>query len=188
MGVGRLTKLDRNEFKVPEIIFDPTLVLSPHVCLLSMLFHIQGFKKSSTTGPVLDCPAKLYSLKVLNGKGQQELKLKDEILDKFVFCQVERQATGYRIALERKLTASAVTSRMRRGDEITSFDQIARPYLLRYAGAKEFNNSGEYSPARRWLGANALDRGSYRCSSKHWAIFPITSMIYYRVKSRPTTR
>ena len=78
-----------------------------------MLFHIQGFKKFSTTGPVLDCPEKLYSLGVLNGKGQQELKLKDEILDKFVFCQVEQQATGYRIALERKLMASAVTARLR---------------------------------------------------------------------------
>ncbi|RJE18905.1 hypothetical protein PHISCL_08754 [Aspergillus sclerotialis] len=87
-----------------------------------MLFHIQGFKKMFTTGPVLDCPEKLYSLRVLNGKGQQELKLKDEILDKFVFCQVERQATGYRIALERKLTASVVTSRMRRGGEITGFN------------------------------------------------------------------
>lgn len=30
-GAGRLTEPDRNEFKIPEIIFDPTLVLSPHV-------------------------------------------------------------------------------------------------------------------------------------------------------------
>lgn len=142
-----LGKKAANEFKVPEIIFDPTLVLSPHVCLLSMLFHIQGFKKFSTAGPVLDCPEKLYSLGVLDGKGQQELKLKDEILDKFVFCQVERQPTGYRIALERPLTAATVRSRMRRGGEITGFDQITRPYLLRYAGAKAFNTSEEVTDA-----------------------------------------
>ena len=49
----------------------------------------------SIARPVLDCPKKLYSLRVLNGKGQQELKLQDEILDKFVFCQVEWEATGY---------------------------------------------------------------------------------------------
>jgi len=60
-----------------------------------MLFHIQGFKKISTAGPVLDCLEKLYSLGILDCKGQQELKLKDGILDKFVFCQVEREATGY---------------------------------------------------------------------------------------------
>ena len=87
--------LDRNEFKIPEVIFDLTLVLSPHVCLLSMLFHIKGFKKISTTRPVLDCPEKLYSLGVLDDKGQQELKLKDEILDKYMFCQVEQEAAGY---------------------------------------------------------------------------------------------
>jgi hypothetical protein len=108
-----------------------------------MLFHIQGFKRISSTGPVLDCPEKLYSLKVLNGKGQQELKLKDELLDKFVFCQVKRLPTGYQIELEKSLTDSTVRSRMRRGGEITGFDQITRPYLLRYAGAKEFNKSGE---------------------------------------------
>jgi Protein of unknown function (DUF3435) len=67
--------LDRNEFKIPEIIFDPTLALSPHVCLLGMLFYIKGFKTISTTGPVLDCPESLYNLRVLNGLGQQELKL-----------------------------------------------------------------------------------------------------------------
>lgn len=144
MGASRLTELDRNEFKIPEIIFDPTLVLSPHVCLLSMLFHIQGSKRISATGPVLNCPEKLYSLGVLNSKGQQELKLKGEILDKFVFCQVERLPTGYQINLEKGLTASTMRSRMRRGGEMTGSDQIARPYLLRYAGAKELNSNGEY--------------------------------------------
>ena len=36
------------------------------------------FKKISTAEPVLDCLEKLYSLGVLDNKGQQELKLKDE--------------------------------------------------------------------------------------------------------------
>ncbi|OJD27056.1 hypothetical protein ACJ73_01562 [Blastomyces percursus] len=142
-----LGKKAPNEFKIPEIIFDPTLVLSPHVCLLSMLFHIEGFKKISTTGPVLDSAEKLYSLKVLEGKGQQELRLKDELLDKFVFCQVERTSTGFRINLEKRLLASTVRSRMRRGGEITGFEQVTHPYNLRYAGAKAFNSSEEVTDA-----------------------------------------
>jgi hypothetical protein len=32
---------------------------------------------------------------------------------------------------------------MRRINEITTFEDIIKPYLLRYAGAKEFNNSGK---------------------------------------------
>ena len=60
-----------------------------------MLFYIQSFKMFSIARPVLDCLEKFYSFRVLNDKGQQELKLKDKILDKFVFCQVEQEATGY---------------------------------------------------------------------------------------------
>ncbi|KAI3017333.1 hypothetical protein CBS147347_10329 [Aspergillus niger] len=136
-----------NEFKLPEIIFDPSLVLSPHVTLLSMLFYIDGFKRFSKTGPVLDSPENLYSLGVPDGKGQQELLLKEELADKFVFCQVERESIGYRLVLEKRMTASMVRSRMRRGGEITGFDQVAHPYNLRYAGAKEFNNSSEVTDA-----------------------------------------
>ena len=135
---------DRNEFKIPEIIFDPTLALSPHVFLLGMLLHIKGFKSITTTGPVLDSPEKLYSLEVLDGLGQQQLKLKDELLDKYMFCQTIREATGFRVALEVKLLASTVRSRMRRAGQITGFDDITKPYILRYAGAKAFNSSGTY--------------------------------------------
>ncbi|KAL4928045.1 DUF3435 domain-containing protein [Aspergillus undulatus] len=142
-----LGKKAPNEFKIPEIIFDPTLALSPHVFLLGMLFHIKGFKSITTTGPVLDSPEKLYSLEVLDGLGQQQLKLKDELLDKYVFCQTIREATGFRVALEIKLLASTVRSRMRRAGQITGFDDITKPYILRYAGAKAFNSSEEVSDA-----------------------------------------
>ncbi|CRG88250.1 Threonine--tRNA ligase [Talaromyces islandicus] len=142
-----LGKKPPNEFKIPEIIFDPTLALSPHVTLLSMLFHIQGFKRISKTGPVLDSAAKLYSLDVPNGKGKQDLHLKDELLDKYVFCQVERETTGYRLLLDKRMTASTLGSQMRRVGEITGFEDIVKPYCLRYAGAKAFNNSDEVSEA-----------------------------------------
>ncbi|KAL3428754.1 hypothetical protein BDV09DRAFT_201273 [Aspergillus tetrazonus] len=89
-----LGEKEQNTFPIPEIIFDPTLVLSPHVFLLGMLFRIQAFKNFSTEGLVVDCPENLYNLGVLDGLGQQELKLKDEILDQFVFCQAVREPDG----------------------------------------------------------------------------------------------
>ncbi|EEA23687.1 hypothetical protein TMatcc_006768 [Talaromyces marneffei ATCC 18224] len=142
-----LGKKAPNEFKIPEIIFDPTLTLSPHVCLLSMLFHIDGFKKITKTGPVLDNAKTLYSVGIGDGLNQQDLKLKDEILDKYVFCQVERETTGYRIVLEKRMLSSTLRSQMRRVGEITTFEDIVKPYLLWYAAAKEFNNSEEISEA-----------------------------------------
>ncbi|KAA8641792.1 DUF3435 domain-containing protein [Aspergillus tanneri] len=112
-----LRKKAPNEFKIPEITFDPTLVLSPHVCLLGMLFYIKGFKTLSTMGPVLDSPERLYSLGAV------------------------RETMGYRIALETQLTVSTVRSWMRRVGEITGFEQVIKPYLLRYTGAKAFNSN-----------------------------------------------
>ena len=49
-------------FLILEIIFDPMLVLSPHVFLLGILFRIGVFKSLSSDSPVLDCPKKLYCL------------------------------------------------------------------------------------------------------------------------------
>jgi hypothetical protein len=75
----------RNTFQIQVIIFKPTLITSPHVFLLGMLFKMGAFKCLSKDGSAMDCPEKLYSLRVLDGVGQQELKLKDEILDQ-PFC------------------------------------------------------------------------------------------------------
>jgi len=51
LGAGRLTELGRNKFKIREIIFDPTLVLSPHVCLLILYRRLQeDFYNWASTG------------------------------------------------------------------------------------------------------------------------------------------
>lgn len=110
-----------------------------------MLFRIKAFKNFSTDGLVVDCPENLYKLGVLDGLGQQELKLKDEILDQFVFCQAVREADGIQIALEEQLTEGALRYRMKRGGEITGFEQVTKPYCLRYGAAKAFNDSREFS-------------------------------------------
>ncbi|CAG7956785.1 unnamed protein product [Penicillium salamii] len=136
---------ESNTFPIPEIIFDPTLVLSPHVFLLGMLFRIGAFKSLSKDGPVMDCPEKLYRLRVLHGLGEQELKLKDEILDQNVFCHALREPGGIRIAPEEKLTKGWLNYRMKRGGEITGFAEVAKPYCLRYGAAKAFNDSPDVS-------------------------------------------
>lgn len=54
-------------------------------------------------GMVVDCPENLYNLSILKGLGQQELKLKDEVLNWFVFCQAVHEVDGIQIALEEQL-------------------------------------------------------------------------------------
>ncbi|KAH6721988.1 hypothetical protein BKA61DRAFT_666735 [Leptodontidium sp. MPI-SDFR-AT-0119] len=77
---GFLGSKDMNEFKIPEIIYDLTLVLSPHVFLLGLLFKARAFKS-----PSINCLERLYSLKVLKGLNKQLLPLRDEINDEFIF-------------------------------------------------------------------------------------------------------
>ena len=123
-------------FLIPEIIYDPTLVLSPHVFLLGMLFKIQAFES-----PSIDSPERLYSLNVLDGLNEQALPLREELDDDFVFCPAVREAYGVRIAHEVQLTSASVRYRMKKGGEITGFAQVTKPYVLRDGAAKALNES-----------------------------------------------
>ncbi|KAL1972845.1 hypothetical protein VTN31DRAFT_6387 [Thermomyces dupontii] len=129
-----------NVHPIPEIQFDPTLVLSPHIFLLGMLFHIKAFKAAG-----LDGPEKLYGLQVLKGLREQSLELRDEIQDKFVFCELIKTADGVRLDGSTALSANAARYTMRRVGEITGFSDPVTPYSLRYAAAKAFNDSPDVS-------------------------------------------
>ncbi|KAF7169343.1 hypothetical protein CNMCM6106_004230 [Aspergillus hiratsukae] len=136
-----LGEKEQNTFPIPEIVFDPTLVLSPHVFLLGMLFRTRAFKNFSTDGLVVDCPENLYNLGVLEGLGQQELKLKDEILDNL--CSVMQCAKRmgfespwrsnsrkehYNIAIVRRLPAQKQL--MRFAASMSRSIDPRRPYKL----------------------------------------------------------
>ena len=123
-------------FPIPEIIYDPTLVLSPHVFLLGMLFKAQAFKS-----PSIDSPERLYNLDVLDGLNEQALPLKEELNDGFIFCQAVREAHSVRITHEVQLTSASVRYRMKKGGQITGFAQVTKPYVLRDGAAKALNES-----------------------------------------------
>jgi hypothetical protein len=110
-----------------------------------MLFCIQASKIFSTEGLVVDCPENLYNLGILKGLGQQELKLKDEILNQFIFCHVVREVDGIRIALEEQVMEEALQYQIKRGGEIIGLEQVTKPYSLRYRAAKVFHDSHEFS-------------------------------------------
>jgi hypothetical protein len=106
-----------------------------------MLFKVQAFKS-----PSIDSPERLYSLNVLQGLNEQELPLKDKILDDFVFCQAVREAEGVRIAHDLQLSSASVRYRMKIGGQITGFKQVMKPYVLRDGAAKALNESRKCFP------------------------------------------
>jgi uncharacterized protein DUF3435 len=140
----RFSNLDysnSNTFQLPEIIYDPSLILSPHVFLLGMLFYIQAFKS-----PSIASPEKLYDLRVLNGLNEQKLPLRDDLADKFVFCEAVREGEAVKLLHELRLSDSKVRYRMRKGGEITGFEQTAKPYVLRNGAANQLNANRKLDP------------------------------------------
>ena len=111
-------------------------MLSPHVFLLGMLFKARAFKSRS-----IDSPERLYSLDVLDGLNEQQLPLREELGEDFVFCQAVCEAHGVRIAHELKLSSDSVRYRMKKGGLITGFAEVTKPYTLRDGAAKGLNES-----------------------------------------------
>ncbi|PVH70641.1 hypothetical protein DL98DRAFT_436620, partial [Cadophora sp. DSE1049] len=59
-----------NKFKIPKIIYNLTLILSPYVFLFSILFKTRVFKF-----PSINYSKKLYNLKVFKRLNKQLLLL-----------------------------------------------------------------------------------------------------------------
>jgi hypothetical protein len=80
MLAGWLT-LPSNNFPLPEIIDDPSLIFSPLVFLFGILFWLDAFE-----APNLRSMEDLRRLLVECGRQQLELPLKSEVAEHYIFC------------------------------------------------------------------------------------------------------
>ncbi|OJD10589.1 hypothetical protein ACJ73_09749 [Blastomyces percursus] len=131
--MGKQVSSGSDTFTLPEIISDPSLILSPHVFLLGMLFHFQAFKSPSLTSP-----ERLYDLGVLEGLNQQKPPLRDDLRDKFLFCEAVREGETVKLL-------QGVSYRMRKGGELTGLEETANPYGLRNGNANALNKNPDVS-------------------------------------------
>jgi hypothetical protein len=90
----------------------------------------------------------LYSSKAAVGPctrlarcGGRQTRVRDEILDDFIFCKAIREGRGFRIAHELQITSAWIRYRLKRGGEITGFLEPMKPYNLRDGQAKALNDS-----------------------------------------------
>ena len=129
----------RNKFPLPEIIFDPSLIFSPHVFLLGLIFANQAF-----AAPNLTSGRQLSRLDIRPGYQQLELLLKLSILDVPIFQKSVRTGYRYEISLYEPLSYTTLLSLMKAVGVITGFLQPTCPYCLCYGASNEFNQSGTY--------------------------------------------
>lgn len=137
---------------MPEILFDPSLILSPHVFLLGTLLADCAF-----AAPNLTSPERLAQLKIREGKNQLRLPLKSSLDDVYVFRQAVKIAYGWEISPNQRLTGTQMRDWLKRlGEEAGLLGLI--PYNYRYRGANAFNKDGKIasfstssSNLKRWV-------------------------------------
>ncbi|KAK8073324.1 hypothetical protein PG994_004223 [Apiospora phragmitis] len=101
---------------VPEIIYDSTLVLSPHVFLLAILFKNRAFK----VGGLNDDPHMLSHVKVPDEATQLLLPFRPDILDTYLFLQAEKTHMGWKMS-ETPMTQVMLGQIVKRFGQIPGF-------------------------------------------------------------------
>ncbi|KAF2818073.1 hypothetical protein CC86DRAFT_337582 [Ophiobolus disseminans] len=137
---------DLNTFPLPEIMNDETLIFSPHVFLLGMLFCDRAFAAYNLTSP-----EELSRLTIPPGRNELPLRLNPTLDNVPVFRKAVRTLHGWDISPNEPLPYSTLLPWIRTLGEVTGFAQVTRPYSLRYAGGKAFNENGNVSEAMQNL-------------------------------------
>ncbi|CAN9175099.1 unnamed protein product [Alternaria alternata] len=137
---------DLNTFPLPEIMYDETLLFSPHVFLLGLLFYDRAFAAYNLTSP-----EELSRLTIPQGRNELPLHLNHMLDDVPVFRKATRTVHGWDISPHEPLPYSTLLPWVRTLGEVTGFAQVTRPYSLRYAGGKAFNENGNVSEAMQNL-------------------------------------
>ncbi|OXV06315.1 hypothetical protein Egran_05917 [Elaphomyces granulatus] len=116
---------DANTYILPEIIFDPSLVLSPHVFLLGLLFADRAFDRVDGE-EVLVSANQLPRLRILDGCNELRLQLDPKLDDIPIFRMSERTLQGIGISPNRPLPYSTLESWVKKIGAVTGFRQITR--------------------------------------------------------------
>ncbi|KAF7521542.1 hypothetical protein G7054_g12426 [Neopestalotiopsis clavispora] len=123
-------------FLIPEIIHDPSLLLSPHVFLLAVLFRHRAFKAEALN----DSPNILHTLKVPQDCFELPLSFKDDIKDKFVFRQAIKTSGGYQMS-DTAITYSTMKEWIKRIGMLCGFETNTICYVLRYWAGNNLDQS-----------------------------------------------
>ncbi|KAJ6144084.1 hypothetical protein N7471_003537 [Penicillium samsonianum] len=151
---------DANTYILPEIIFDPSLVLSPHVFLLGLLFADRAFARVDGE-EVLVLASQLPGLRIRDECNELRLQLDPAMDDVPVFRMSERNLNGIGISPNKPLPYSTLEPWVKKIGVITGIRQVTRPYSLRYGAGTALDNSGSVSDSLRNLVMHHADTRTF---------------------------
>lgn len=134
-----LIPISRNNFPLPEIIDDPSLIFSPHVFLFGVFFWLKAFDPST-----LDSMERLRELLVEGGRQQMELPFKPEFDDCYLFCKVAVMDGEVVPQWKIPMKESTMSGRLTSLGEIHGWLHSMFAHRFRYGGGKMLNESGKF--------------------------------------------
>ncbi|KAI0448570.1 C2H2 finger domain protein [Xylaria acuta] len=133
-------------FFIPEIIYNPSLLLSPHVFLLAILFKHRAFLSNSLNNN----PHNLYKLRIYPGSNQLRLALKPEFEGTYIFRKPVKGFSGYELS-QKRLPTETMSQWVRRIGTLLGFENNTICYNLRYMAGNNLDKDINISDALRNL-------------------------------------
>lgn len=127
----------RKTFIIPEIMFDPSLLLSPHVFLLAILFRHEAFVSEQLNKN----PHRLGELRIHPSTNELALPFKEEVQDKYVFRQCDKTSTGF-VMSDKPISQGMMSSWVRRIGKLLGFKRNTICYNLRYMAGNNLDQDG----------------------------------------------
>lgn len=125
-------------FLIPEMIYDPSLLLNPHVFLLGILFRHRAFASEALNNN----PTVLTCLDIHDGEFELPLPLKESMSDVLIFRRAEQSLTGYKLS-SRGITLGMMSQWVRTVGEILGFEYTTISYSLRYMAGNTLDRNGK---------------------------------------------
>ena len=139
-SISHLLIAYRKTFLVPEILYDPSLLLSPHVFLLAILVHNRAFLNEELN----DNPAKISELRISPTASELPLALKPQFNQMPLFRRAQQAANGYRMS-DTLAISQAMTGRwISKIGQLLGFEHKTISYSLRYFAGNSMDQSGKY--------------------------------------------
>lgn len=132
----------RNIFIIPEVIYDTSLFLSPHVFLLAILFSRRAFRleEFNDNGPEM-----LETMAVLEDEKSMPIPLKKELYDDYLFRGVAQGINGYSL-FDKRVTYHTVHKALQRVGRSCGCEEGTTSYTLRYMAGSNMNESDRWYP------------------------------------------
>ncbi|CAJ2503094.1 Uu.00g104880.m01.CDS01 [Anthostomella pinea] len=133
-------------FMIPEIIYDPSLFLSPHVFLLAVLFRHRAFLSE----PLNNDPHLLSRLKIHPSGNELPLSLKPELNDVHLFRRTKKTLAGF-VMSEEPITYDTMRTWINRIGKLLGFEHNTICYNLRYMAGNNLDQNVNVSDSLRNL-------------------------------------